>query len=118
MADPAEGAGRTGVHASKAQVAPVAVDIKRIVFGQGGFLTGFQAGAAGDALSGVEGDFRPRALALRVMAPAAGKRAAFKKNHGPDTRSVVQRIALYFQDKRRLQWLSLFAGIPSQSPTG
>jgi hypothetical protein len=50
------------------------------------------------ALGGIEQDFRSGFLTLRVMAPGAGKRAAFEKNGGPDARPVVEGVALQIGD--------------------
>jgi hypothetical protein len=59
--------------------------------------------AAGALFPGPE-DLPRESLTLRIVAPQTGKRAAFEKNSGPDSRPVMNTKLLDIENQRRIHF--------------
>jgi hypothetical protein len=107
-ADAGERARGTGIHAFKAQGTGMAIDKKGVFPGQGIFRAQVDAGIASHAGFGFKADLYSHALALRVMTPQAGERAALEKYHRADARAVIQGISLDFKCQRPFHAMLLY----------
>jgi len=90
------------LNAPKAQVTFLPIDKESIGAGKRLQRAGFDTCAAPDALALIKGQLHVGPHTFRIVAPQAGKRAAFKKDNASYARTVIQRIPFYLKNKREL----------------
>ena len=102
-------AGRAGRQAGAAMAAAVCVKSDPVFFpGDRAAVTGAYTGPAVTAFALIPEQLRTRQLALRVGAPSAAERTAFKLDSGTDTGAVIDGKFLDIEDSGLLHWVDSF----------